>query len=168
MLTFNCSPFHHFVEEDNGIWYPGRVIIKLLGYQIALTSCTQLQNDKRLKVSIWFVWDYVPYWKLIIYIIAIKTNPYLYSSRLFVQQLCDPIHVSHNDVWRMVGYEETEYYYYYEYAHIIHYNIGSPHLTAAVRLGLTSSSELSVDDSVSVSPVTKKRDIILPAQTCGS
>ena len=45
MLTFNCSPFHHFVEEDNGIWYPGRVIIKLLGYQIAPVQNGRMTSD---------------------------------------------------------------------------------------------------------------------------
>ena len=40
-LTFNRSPFHHFVQKVNEIWYPGRAIIKPLRYQISLTSCTK-------------------------------------------------------------------------------------------------------------------------------
>ena len=28
--TFNCSPFHHIVQEVDEIWYPGRAIIRLL------------------------------------------------------------------------------------------------------------------------------------------
>ena len=40
-LTFNHSSFPHFVQEVNGIWYPGRTIINLLRYQISLTSGTK-------------------------------------------------------------------------------------------------------------------------------
>ena len=53
MLAFNCSPFHHSVQEVNEIWYPGRAIIRLPSYQISLTSCTKWRNDDQLKVSIW-------------------------------------------------------------------------------------------------------------------
>ena len=65
MLTFNWSPFHHFIQEADEIWYPGRVIIKLLGYQISLTSCTKWWNDEQLKVRVWsklyILWDMVPF-----------------------------------------------------------------------------------------------------------
>ena len=52
MPTFNHSSFHHFVQEVNEIWYPGRDIIKLLRYQISLISCTKWQNDDQLNVGI--------------------------------------------------------------------------------------------------------------------
>ena len=32
MLVFNCSSFHHFVEEVNEIWYLRSLIIALSGY----------------------------------------------------------------------------------------------------------------------------------------
>ena len=41
ILSFNLSPFNHFVQEVNEIWYPGRAIVRLLRYQISLTSCTK-------------------------------------------------------------------------------------------------------------------------------
>ena len=52
--NFNQMLFCHFVQKVNEIWYPGRaVIIKLLRYQIPLTSCTKWWNDEWLKVSVW-------------------------------------------------------------------------------------------------------------------
>ena len=52
MLTFNRSPFRHFVQEVNEIWYPGRAIINLLRYQILLTCCTKWWYSKQLKISV--------------------------------------------------------------------------------------------------------------------
>ena len=46
MLTFHHKPFYHFAQEANGIWYTERAIIKLLKYQISLTSCTKLWNNE--------------------------------------------------------------------------------------------------------------------------
>ena len=37
-----------FVQEVNEIWYPGRSIIRLLRYQISVTSCTKWLNNKHL------------------------------------------------------------------------------------------------------------------------
>ena len=39
-----CLSFHHYVEEVNKIYL---VFIKLLGYQISLTSCTKWQNNRQ-------------------------------------------------------------------------------------------------------------------------
>ena len=36
-ITFNCSPFSHFVQEVNEIWYPGIAVVTFLRYQILLT-----------------------------------------------------------------------------------------------------------------------------------
>ena len=58
------SPFHHFVQEVNEIWYPGRAVIKLLRYQISLTSCTKWRNDKGLNVSKLFCGTSVPFLKV--------------------------------------------------------------------------------------------------------
>ena len=52
-LTISRLLFHYFVQEANEIWYPGRAVIKLLRYQISLTSCTKWRNDEWLNVSVW-------------------------------------------------------------------------------------------------------------------
>ena len=41
MLTFNSSPFDHFVQAVNEIWYPGRAIIMCLRYSMLLSYCIQ-------------------------------------------------------------------------------------------------------------------------------
>jgi len=56
MLAFNRSVFSHFMSKANTIWWPGRTIVDLPGYQIRLASYTKSPNSKRLfKIIIaWF------------------------------------------------------------------------------------------------------------------
>ena len=42
-LTYNHSPFYHFVQDISEIQYPGRAV-QLLRYQISMTSSTKQRN----------------------------------------------------------------------------------------------------------------------------
>ena len=47
-----CIKIRHDVQEVNEIWYPGRGIIKHVGYQLSFTYYTKWPNDERLNVSV--------------------------------------------------------------------------------------------------------------------